>query len=589
MSRSKLFRTLAFLTSLVLPASLGVASPATGLDQYWHKDFQNFSASNAIDYQNGWRKLAIDDSFNGSATSSIFAGWVRGIDTNFDLCQTVDSGPCLDPTLSYIMGESILPVCSGVVSENCIIGLSVGNGPSVSPATFGGALDGFTFPANPTKGVPAGGTVSVWNSPEFPHSGGDSYAVSAQINWYLSGSNISFRDLTIRVAAVQERFSAQSQVTVPYTVVSDVPGANRLQGRAANHYPGKNGCFYTQNQICAYEQEFSPGTRLKLTLNVSDRVTGWLYGRLKDPFVSISSIGNGQNRVEIEAEPVTVPKLHARWNVRDIPDVIDDRMGRGAFGDGNLMAGSTDQESFGIVQKLRKQTSDVATGHKTYWSLASRLGPQQCVGASSGVAGIITTNAMIFSGGAPKFENGYLNYEVAGMHFQPDGQAVQLGTYDMLIRSDVARCLYGYSSAPISATVAVVGDGVEQKVASTLVSEKDGWLKLAAYGFTFSEKEVKVSISQARTKNFGRYSGSNRNFSLWQRYELGEFARQTLNSKQLTCSVTYLKASERKLAQQRAETACAYLRMLNPKATFLSRASQTKSKYHAHVLTVTSN
>lgn len=589
MPRSKFFRTMSFLTSLALPVSHGVASPAAGVDQYWHKDFQNFSDSNAIDYQYGWRKLAIDDSFNGSATSSIFAGWVRGVDTNFDLCQTVDSGPCLDPTLSYIMGESILPVCSESISENCIIGLSVGNGPSVSPAAFGGALDGFTFPANPTKGVPAGGTVSVWNSPEFPHSGGDSYAVSAQINWYLSGGKISFRDLTIRVAAVQERFSAQSQVTVPYTVVSQVPGANRLQGRAANHNPGKNGCFYTQSQICAYEQEFSPGTRLKLILNVSNRVTGWLYGRLKDPLVSISSIGNGQSRVEIEAEPVTVPKLHVRWNIADIPDVIDDRMGRGAFGDGNLMAGSTDQESFGIVQKLRRQTADVATGQKTYWSLASRLGPQQCVGASSGVAGIITTNAMVFSGGAPKFENGYLNYEVAGMHYQPDGKTVQPGTYDMLIRSDVARCLYGYSNAPISATVAVVGDGVEQKVASTLVSERDGWLKLAAYGFTYSEKEVKVAISQARIKNFGRYSGSNRNFSLWQRYELGEFARQTLNSKQLSCSVTYLKASDRKLAQQRAETACAYLRMLNPKATFLSQTSQTKSKFHANVLTVSSN
>ncbi len=579
---------MSFLTSLTLPVSLVVASPAAGVDQYWHRDFQNYSDSNATDYQNGWRKLAIDDSFNGSATSSIFAGWVIGVDTNFDLCQTVDSGPCLDPTLNYILGESILPVCSETVLENCVIGLSVGNGASLSPATFQRSLDGFTFPANQAKDVPGGGTVSVWTSPDFPHTGGNSYAVSAQINWFRSNGNTSYRDLTIRIAAVQERFSAQSQVTVPYTTVSNVPGANRLQGRAANHNPGKNGCFYTQNQICAYEQEFEPGTRLKLSLKVSNKVTGWLYGRLKDPLVSITDIGNGQSRVEIEAEPVTVPKLHVRWNKADVPDVIDDRIGRGAFGDGNLMAGSTDQDSFGIVQKLRKQTSDIATGQKTYWSLASRLGPQQCVGDSSGVAGIITTNAMVFSGGAPKFENGYLNYEVAGMHFEPGGTGVQLGTYDMLIRSDVARCLYGYSNAPISATVAVVGDGLEQKVASTLVSEQNGWLKLAAYGFTFSEKQVKVAINQARTKNFGKYSGSTRNFSLWQRFELGEFARQTLASKQFVCTVSYLKSTERKLSQQRAETACAYLRSLNPKASFISKTSQVRSKTVANTLTVSS-
>ncbi len=77
----------------------------------------------------------------------------------------------------------------------------------------------------------------------------------------------------------------------------------------------------------------------------------------------------------------------------------------------------------------------------------------------------------------------------------PDGKTESLGTYDLVMRSDVARCLYKFSTAPISASVSIVG-GSDAKIATTVVNERDGWLKLAAYGFTFSEKTLQVKISQ---------------------------------------------------------------------------------------------
>jgi hypothetical protein len=55
--------------------------------------------------------------------------------------------------------------------------------------------------------------------------------------------------------------------------------------------------------------------------------------------------------------------------------------------------------------------------------------------------------------------------------------------------------LYGFSKAPISALVSITG-GSDQKIATTVVNEKDGWLKLAAYGFAFSEKTLRVRILQ---------------------------------------------------------------------------------------------
>jgi hypothetical protein len=67
------------------------------------------------------------------------------------------------------------------------------------------------------------------------------------------------------------------------------------------------------------------------------------------------------------------------------------------------------------------------------------------------------------------------------------------------MRSDVARCLYGFTSAPIQAFVSISG-GDTQVIATTVTGESKGWLSLSAAGFTFSEKTIKVKISQEAEK-----------------------------------------------------------------------------------------
>jgi hypothetical protein len=107
------------------------------------------------------------------------------------------------------------------------------------------------------------------------------------------------------------------------------------------------------------------------------------------------------------------------------------------------------------------------------------------------VGGVVTTNALTYSSGPPTFnrETGALEYKVAGGN-------VALGSYDLAVKSDVARCIYGFSSAPISATISIVGEGGEQKVATTVVNERNGWLYLSAKGFTFSSPTIKVKLTQ---------------------------------------------------------------------------------------------
>jgi len=60
--------------------------------------------------------------------------------------------------------------------------------------------------------------------------------------------------------------------------------------------------------------------------------------------------------------------------------------------------------------------------------------------------------------------------------------------------------LYGFSNAPISASISVVSADGSNDVATTAVGEKNGWLSLSAANFEFSSPTISVKLSQAATK-----------------------------------------------------------------------------------------
>ncbi len=68
------------------------------------------------------------------------------------------------------------------------------------------------------------------------------------------------------------------------------------------------------------------------------------------------------------------------------------------------------------------------------------------------------------------------------------------------MRSESARCLYGFTNAPISASISIASADGEQKVATTVVNEKNGWLYLAANGFTFSAPVINIKLTQEAIK-----------------------------------------------------------------------------------------
>ena len=122
---------------------------------------------------------------------------------------------------------------------------------------------------------------------------------------------------------------------------------------------------------------------------------------------------------------------------------------------------------------------------------------QQCLNQTDALAGIVTTNAAEYFDGPPIFDkaSGSLDYKVAATHYEPDGTTVFKGSYDLVMSSKVARCIYGFTQAPISAKVSITSaDGIPS-AATVVVNERNGWLSLGAYNFTYSSPTIRVVLS----------------------------------------------------------------------------------------------
>jgi hypothetical protein len=147
---------------------------------------------------------------------------------------------------------------------------------------------------------------------------------------------------------------------------------------------------------------------------------------------------------------------------------------------------------------FRDLAKDRASGESVVWGLSTidGISNNSCLADSSRVLGIVTTNATVYDGNVPSFNGEELQYKVAGMHYRPDGKSLSQGTYDMVMRSDTARCLYGFSQAPINASISVLSAEGSAQVATTASGEREGWLYLSAKNFTFSTPTIKVKLSQ---------------------------------------------------------------------------------------------
>lgn len=449
------------------------------------------------------------------------------------VCTSFEDPRCADAPI--IRGNLILPVCQSAADKFCVESLDFTKSDG-SKENAKLLLEATTqkIPASSNYKTGAGGGISVWNAANTLHKGatGD-YIVKVAI-----GVSSVKGKMAPRIDGVE------ASVT-PVVMTSD---AGAKQARACEKPDPSFGgnpntsygwacpdnqpdpatyerCSQLLDGLCFMRQNFTDGTRVGLNLRINNQVTGWLFGRMSEPNISVTAIDPVTNLLKVEGVAQSVPTLVGyveKKNLSQFPE-IQKRFEEGCkapgsyttcekkiaanFFDGSLGSGVNRFEDYELFSNQIKAYAGTDLNFKvdTNWSFGStsyqgrRDAEGACFADTSQLLGLVTTNAPIYESGPPKLTEGFLTYKVAGAHHNADGSLFK-GTYDFALRSTVARCLYGFTSAPIQSTVSVTsGDGSVTNVASEIVQERNGWMTLSAKNFTFSAPVIRIKLSQAKS------------------------------------------------------------------------------------------
>jgi hypothetical protein len=420
--------------------------------------------------------MAGDDT--GPTMSQLGNWWAGKIctSTKDPVCDFANAGETKETAITTQM---VLVVCDSDTREDCLESVEISRaGEPLRKLVFAGyskeitnPRDGINFPADRSMNLPEGGNQSIWHEVVDGKVLEKKYLLAYVYEMFYSKETRKFLLNNVRL------------VIRPFKEVAGEQWDSLWRAE------GKSGILY----------DFDPNTAMQATIRLSSTAAGWYRARLTDPDIQISDFSPTNNRVKIYGKTVSVPTFVVKRKASELDSVEKNFADSFGYSKGVVGANPGEPLIFPYIDHFRKVVGDKTTEQTTYWSVSSTTWTSQnkCLADSKRVLGIVTTNAMGYDGTAPKFEDGTLNYRVAGLHYGPDGKSLNLGTYDLLLRSDAARCLYGFSNAPISASVSITSGDGSQNVATTVVTEKDGWLKLQAAGFTFSEKTIRLKLDQA--------------------------------------------------------------------------------------------
>lgn len=526
----------ALALSVVMPVS------AAGIpDEQW---------SHTVMGDLGYQGIVINDALNRGTKVDMFSLLTAHVDTPVGdfVCSSTNAINCAGATeYNYF---AILPPCASEANKDCIVGISayrdgslLGEG-TYKETLYPDHLD--AFQGDSSLLIPAPSEPSIWSIPAAAHSKGSDYLISVGLNGRTSAKSptpasafftniyaIEKTELTggadasrgfgkYGIACEQQSMDAKGAKSSGL-VAGQVPivQCGSLLGKI--NTAGSPACLITYDSQgrCLLRDPLDTSITLKLTVRLSHEINGWIHGRLANPDITLEPIASGGQKVTISAAPLRVPVFAAGDLYTKLPQSLQSAyaevggLSAGKWGTSNadhatgpIASRNATAEPFPYgsdsINELKlwlDYAGNKSGAAPTTWSLRTlddreMQSASPCFKSGSGLKGIVATNATTYSDGPPEFTDGTLSYQVASPHFLPDGVTAFKGTYNLIMRSDVARCLYKFSSAPVEAKIDVISDSGVNSVATTLVNEKNGWINLSAYNFEFSAPKIQVKLTQ---------------------------------------------------------------------------------------------
>jgi hypothetical protein len=388
-------------------------------------------------------------------------------------CSSLDDPKCTSLTNVPWWVIRILPLCEDTdKDDDCVESLQITKDGVTRDSVVKERIRARTWTADSNRGLPVAGSQGLWSDP-FSDDSDRRYFVNVYGD--LGSQNGD------KGPFVLNNFFASITPTSESTQVTGT-------------------CVWNQGSRCGRRTDFIGSPNISLTLHLSPTLTGWLGGRLSSPQISVTPITKKLNRIVISGEPLSVNVVGASIPYQSAPEDLRTYM-RGVNPGCPVDAcdvgiASSGPHTFEYLEKWKPVTQDRAARTIPYWSISRAPASINSNCIKDGFVGLVTTNATAYQQEMPALDGSDLVYKVAGAHYMPDGKTLTQGTYNLLLRSDVARCVYGFSGAPIKASVSIVNNGDVQSVATEVVSERNGWLFLAAAGFNFSSPTLRVKLSQ---------------------------------------------------------------------------------------------
>ena len=460
--------------------------------------------------------------------------------TKVAICNTGSEDGCTFSVHSFY--RAVLPVCLDATDINCIVEIlasdASGKKLTVGAATIFPKDNPQAFVGNKALNVPRGSGAALVSIPDAPHAGGDKYLIKTTLSASRTSEQAGFETprLSSSISAVKiiegDFFDLATETnTARYDRVGRIQVGTTQTKPIADPKPSKL-CVAVSTTQCALPyslpKEISFGFSLRLNTNLS----GWLHGRMKNAVIDYKTV-SGITNLTVTANPIAVPLIDVWSKSDELSDALVSAY-QNQFWAGEAMHYPATNENLGLPildsEKTRSGMKNISFKHintnfsqsamdnfllwlgvakdkaaamPTQWRLGTMTDNgsgqvRECLDKEKALAGVVTTNSTMYLDGPPIFKDDTLDYKVASTHFEADGTTVFKGTYELIMSSSVARCIYKFTAAPISATVSITSENGEANAATTVVNEKNGWLKLGAYGFTFSSPTVRVKLAQEK-------------------------------------------------------------------------------------------
>jgi len=519
--RDRQLSPIVFVALLFFSLLFTSTSSATTVQEHWKSPTPT---------KNGQIGIFYDDRELYDNSIGLYGGVTRDGKVYSELCDSL-----LDPDCATAVKFSFnanLPPCVAGFTTNCVVELYLidakGSKTEATFKKFATEESKHSWNGGGVDRVPSSRPESIWEVSGLTGTGTTQLAVSAIVSGSyrpkksdlfidrLSGTINAVTEIARPGRKRSEGFSSEVTWMDTALVISD---NQNIYWNGGFGWQSPDDCAAVATDICYQRQPMPAGVSVGMKIRLVKPVVGWIHGRFKAPKVEIKS-ESGDQVIDVRGEPITIPVIGGYFDESGVSKSIWDEFLKHPYGTIGTPDNGTARRIQGFypldnllpltrLEKYLELFNDQASATPSVWMFASvenrsleeslkKLGSaSKCVLDNPSVSGIVATNATSYLGAVPEYDEkeGALNYRVAAPHYDTNRKEF-LGTYDLVVDSKVARCIYNLDASNVKATVEILASDSGSRVVASVLSEKDGWLNLGTYGFTYSSPTIKVKLAK---------------------------------------------------------------------------------------------